>query len=95
MKKMFLLLAMLVLLQSCFSYKAMENDPSKMEAGKTYKIERNHKYAKVVFYSIKDSTILVNEKFEEKTNSRKRHHKHPKKKILINQNAGLSFGCSS
>ncbi|MFN3967524.1 hypothetical protein [Flavobacterium sp.] len=66
MKKIFLLLAMLILLQSCFSYKAMDNDPSKMEAGKTYKIERNHKYTKVVFYSIKDSTILVNEKFEEK-----------------------------
>lgn len=66
MKKIFLLLAMLVSLQSCFSYKAMDNDPSKMEVGKTYKIERNHKYAKVVFYGMKDSTILVNEKFEEK-----------------------------
>lgn len=66
MKKIILLLALLFLFQSCFSYKAMENDPTKMEAGKTYKIERNHKYSKVVFHSIKDSTILVNEKFEEK-----------------------------
>lgn len=66
MKKLFLLLVMFFLLQSCFSYKAMDNDPSKMETGKTYKIERNHKYTKVVFYDIKDSTILVNEKFEEK-----------------------------
>nr|WP_294774539.1 hypothetical protein [uncultured Flavobacterium sp.] len=66
MKKVFLLLAMLVLFQSCFSYKAMDNNPSLMETGKTYKIERNHKYSKVVFYSIKDSTILVNENFEEK-----------------------------
>jgi hypothetical protein len=37
-----------------------------MEPGKTYKIERNHKYSKVVFQSIKDSSIQVNEKFEEK-----------------------------
>ncbi len=66
MRKLFSLLTIAFLCQSCFSYKAIDNDPSKMEAGKTYKIERNHKYAKVVFHGIKDSTILVNEKFEEK-----------------------------
>jgi hypothetical protein len=59
MKKIFLLLAMLVLLQSCFSYKAMDNDPSKMEAGKTYKIYHNHKFTKVVFKSITDSSAIV------------------------------------
>lgn len=64
MKKIFLLLAMLVLLQSCFSYKAMDNDPSKMEEGKTYKIERNNKYSKVIFHSVKDSTIVVTKDFE-------------------------------
>jgi hypothetical protein len=66
MKKFFLLLAMLLLLQSCFSYKAMDNNPSLMEPGKTYKIERNQKYTKVVFHNVKDSTILVAEDFEEK-----------------------------
>ncbi len=65
MKKIFLAVAVIVLFQSCFSYKAMDNDPSKMETGKTYKIERNHKYTKVVFHNIKDSTILVSEDFKE------------------------------
>lgn len=65
MRKLFLLLAIVFLLQSCFSYKAMDNNPSKMETGKTYKIERNHKYSKVVFHNTKDSTILVSKNFKE------------------------------
>ena len=66
MKKLSALVALMFLFQSCFSYKVMDNDPSKMEEGKTYKIERNHKYAKVVFHSIKDSSIVVTKDFEEK-----------------------------
>ena len=66
MRKIFLGIALLILLQSCFSYKAMENDPTKMETGKTYKIERNQKYTKVVFHNVKDNTIIVSEDFEEK-----------------------------
>jgi hypothetical protein len=54
MRKIFLGIALLILLQSCFSYKAMENDPRNMETGKTYKIERNQKYTKVVFHNVKD-----------------------------------------
>lgn len=65
MKKLFLGLGITFLLQSCFSYKAMDNDPSKMEMGKTYKIERSNKYSKVVFHNVKDSTILVSKNFEE------------------------------
>ncbi|MFN3752656.1 hypothetical protein [Flavobacterium sp.] len=66
MKKIFLLFAIIILFQSCFSYKAIDNDPTKMETGKTYKIERNNKYSKVVFHNVKDNTILVSEDFEEK-----------------------------
>ncbi len=66
MKKIFLGIALIILCQSCFSYKAMDNDPTKMETGKTYKIKQNHKYSKVVFHNVKDNTILVSEDFEEK-----------------------------
>ena len=59
---MFLLLAIAFLFQSCFSYKQMENDPSKMEPGKKYKIERNHKNYKVTFNSLTDKSILVTRK---------------------------------
>ncbi len=65
MRKLYLLVAIAFLFQSCFSYKAIDNDPSKMETGRTYKIERNRKYSKVVFHAIKDSTILVSKNFEE------------------------------
>lgn len=64
MRKLYLLLAIAFLFQSCFSYKAMDNDPSKMEAGKTYKIKRNHKYSKVIFHNVNDSMILVTKDFE-------------------------------
>lgn len=63
--KIIILLIIPLLLQSCFSYKTLDNDTSKMEAGKTYKIERNHKYLKVVFNATKDSAILVSKNFEE------------------------------
>lgn len=66
MRKMFLGITILILCQSCFSYKAMENDPLKMETGKTYKIERNQKYYKVVFHNVEGNTILVSENFVDK-----------------------------
>ena len=43
----------------------MENNPSKMIAGKTYKIERNHKCIKIIFNSRKDSAIVVTRHFEQ------------------------------
>lgn len=66
MKKLAVVVALTFLFQSCFSYKAMDNDTSKMEEGKAYKIESNHKYVKVVFHSIKDSSIVVTKDFEKK-----------------------------
>ncbi|MGL2965528.1 hypothetical protein [Flavobacterium sp. XGLA_31] len=62
MKKLFLLLAIAFLFQSCFSYKKMENDPLKMEPGKKYKIERNNKNYKVTFDSLTDKSILITRK---------------------------------
>ena len=65
MRKLFLFLAIVFLLQSCFSYKAMDNDSSKMETGKTYKIKQYHKFSKIVFHTTKDSIILVSKDFKE------------------------------
>lgn len=62
MRKLIFLLAIVFLFQSCFSYKQMDNDPSKMEAGKKYKIERNHKNYKVTFNSLTDSSIRITRK---------------------------------
>lgn len=62
MRKVFLLLAIVFLVESCYSYKNMDLDPSKMVAGKKYKIERNHKNYKVTFNSLKDSSIVVTRK---------------------------------
>jgi len=66
MRKLFVLVAFAFLFESCFSYKPMDNDPSKMEAGKTYKIKRNHRCSKVIFHEIKGNTILVTKDFEKK-----------------------------
>ena len=44
----------------------MDNDTSKMEAGKTYRIKRNHKCSKIIFHQIKGNTILVTKDFEKK-----------------------------
>lgn len=62
MKKLSLLLAIVFLFQGCYSYKNMDNDPSKMEPGKKYKIERNHKTYKVTFNNLTDKSVLVTRK---------------------------------
>ena len=65
MKKLFLLLAIAFLFQSCFNYKRMELVPSKMVTGQKYKIERNHKFFKVTFNRITDSSIIVTKNWKE------------------------------
>ncbi|UPT72160.1 MAG: hypothetical protein M0D53_07885 [Flavobacterium sp. JAD_PAG50586_2] len=62
MRKLFLILTVVFLFQSCYSYKAMDNNPSKMIEGKRYKIERNHKNYKVTFNRLTDSSIFVTRK---------------------------------
>ncbi len=59
MKKIFLVLAVLSLLQGCCSYKKVEINPNTMAIGQTYKIERNHKTSKVVYTRNADSAIMV------------------------------------
>ena len=76
-------------------YKAMENDPTKMETGKTYKIERNQKYSKVVFHNVKDNTILVSEDFEEKQIPIKDITNIQKRKFSVVKTIGLPVLASS
>jgi hypothetical protein len=58
MKKLFLVLGIAFLLQSCFSYRH-ETDASAMVVGKKYKIERNHKTRKFFYTRATDSAIVV------------------------------------
>ena len=66
MKKTLLLLVISIVLQSCFSYKAVENNSSQYEIGKTYKLKRGKKSEEVKIISKTDSTIVVKHKFQEK-----------------------------
>jgi hypothetical protein len=58
MRKLFLLLAIVFLLQSCFSYRH-KADPSALIAGQKYKIERNHKARKFFYTKTTDSALVV------------------------------------
>ena len=65
MKKIFFVLGIAFLLQSCFSYKRIALEPSKMVSGQKYKIEQNHKFSKVTFNRISDSSIIVSKYWKE------------------------------
>lgn len=56
---------MVILLQSCFSYKPVEVNPKTMVIGQIYKIERNHKTSKVTYVSNADSAIVVSKNGKE------------------------------
>lgn len=66
MKKIIVLVIIAMLLQSCFSYKAVENTSSQYEVGKSYKLKQNKKSQVVKIISKTDSTLIVNHKFVEK-----------------------------
>ena len=59
MKKLFFVLAISILVQSCFSYKPIDISPSKMVFGQKYKIKQNNKTSKVTLNRISDSSIVV------------------------------------
>lgn len=62
MKKILLLLAITLLLQSCFSYKRIEPaNRNEMVIGQKYKIVQNHKTRKVILNSISENSITVTE----------------------------------
>ena len=83
MKKIIFFLAIGILFQSCFSYKAVENNSSQYEIGKTYKLKQGKKSEKVKIISKTDSTIVVNHKFEEKEISFQAISKVEKRKFSI------------
>ena len=83
MKKTLLLLVISIVLQSCFSYKAVENNSSQYEIGKTYKLKRGKKSEEVKIISKTDSTIVVNHKFEDKEVSLNSISKVEKRKFSI------------
>ena len=66
MKKIIALIIIGILLQSCFSYKAVENTSSQYEVGKSYKLKQHKKSEVVKIISKTDSTLIVNHKFVEK-----------------------------
>lgn len=59
MRKLYLFFAMIILLQSCFSYKPVAVDPKTMVIGQEYKIERQNKTTKAVYVQNADSAIVV------------------------------------
>lgn len=66
MKKIILFLAIVILFQSCYSYKTIENNPSKLEIGKHYKIKQNRKATVLKVRSKTDSTIVYKSFFKER-----------------------------
>ena len=66
MKKIILFLTIAILFQSCYSYKAIENNPSQLEIGKHYKIEQNRKSIALKVLSKTDSTILYKSFFKQR-----------------------------
>lgn len=66
MKKTILFIIISVFFQSCFSYKAVENNSSQYQVGKYYKIKQKEQFEKVKIIRSNDSILVVNHKFEEK-----------------------------
>lgn len=62
---MLLLLVISIVFQSCFSYKAVENNSSQYDIGKHYKIQQGNKTKKVIIVSKTDSLLVINHKFKE------------------------------
>ena len=65
MRKTISIITISLLFQSCFSYKAVENNFSQYEVGKHYKIQHDNKTKKVSIISKTDSFLVVNHKFQE------------------------------
>lgn len=64
MKNLTLIIASLLLLQSCYSYKTIAINSTPLIEGKKYKFKVNNKTTKAVFLSVKDSISIF------KTNKR-------------------------
>lgn len=66
MKKVIVFFVFVILFQSCYSYKKVENNLTQYEVGKYYKIKQGKKSDKVKIISKTDSTLVVNHKLKEK-----------------------------
>lgn len=67
MKKYISFLVILILFQSCYSYKIVENNSTQYEVGKIYRVKQNGKSSTVKITTKTDSTLVVWSKFENKT----------------------------
>ena len=83
MKKIILFLAIGILFQSCYSYKAVENNSSQYEIGKKYRVKQGNKDYIIRITSKTDSTLVVWSKFETKTLATDKIQKVEKRKFSI------------
>lgn len=83
MKKYISFLVILILFQSCYSYKTVENNSTQYEVGKIYRVKQNGKSSKVKITSKTDSTLVVGSKFENKTLSIDEISKAERRKFSI------------
>ncbi len=83
MKKALLFLVIAIACQSCFSYKAVENNSSQYEVGKSYRIKQGKKEDIITITSKTDSTLAVWSKFETKTIAIDKISKSERKKFSI------------
>jgi hypothetical protein len=67
MRKAIVILTSSILLQSCFSYKAVENNSSQYEIGKSYRVHLDKESEIVRINSKTDSTLVVWSDFNTKT----------------------------
>ncbi|MCF6131309.1 hypothetical protein [Flavobacterium wongokense] len=59
MRKLFLILSIAFLFQSCFTYRAYNAPASNMEVGRTYKIERNNKSENLKIKAIDENNVTI------------------------------------
>ena len=83
MRKLLLIILAGILFQSCFSYKAVENNSSQYEVGKSYRIKQGKKEDIITITSKTDSTLAVWSKFETKTIAIDKISKSDRKKFSI------------
>lgn len=83
MRKTIVLLISAILLQSCYSYKAVKNDSSHYEIGKSYRGHKGKKSEIVKITSKTDSTLVVWSDFETKSIAIDQFSKVEKRKFSI------------
>ena len=83
MRKTIGLLISAILLQSCYSYKVVENNSSQYEVGKSYRVHQDKESEIIRIISKTDSTLIVWSDFETKSIALDPFSKVEKKKFSI------------